>query len=337
MRSGKDMRRFIAVIATTLAFTSFGAALAATEKVDVCHVPPGDPGNAHTITVGEPAVDAHLAHDDYLGTCSETGNRPPEADAGPDQCLLLGDEATLDGSESSDPDDDPLTFAWSVDLAPDGSTVAPVDPTSDMTSMTPDLLGEYEISLEVDDGEFTDDDSATVRVTMDVQLDADTYSLAMGEAVEVTVTLHTAAPAGGVTLTLEFDDELVAVTTAEDGTGELESLVFSEGEQSLTVWLQGLAAGETDLTVTAGTTECFRSDSATVTITLPVELQELLDEVLADLGTNSPASGFDLDSLLTSGDSSNYGDSDAWEELREALSEIEGDLNAAVGSLLGNG
>ena len=39
-------------------------------KVAVCHVPPGNPGNAHTTVVGESAVPAHLDHGDYLGECN---------------------------------------------------------------------------------------------------------------------------------------------------------------------------------------------------------------------------------------------------------------------------
>ena len=38
-------------------------------KVTICHIPPGNPGNAHTISVGAPAVPAHLAHGDHLGPC----------------------------------------------------------------------------------------------------------------------------------------------------------------------------------------------------------------------------------------------------------------------------
>lgn len=38
-------------------------------KVSVCHIPPGNPANAHTIVVGAPAVQAHLAHGDSLGVC----------------------------------------------------------------------------------------------------------------------------------------------------------------------------------------------------------------------------------------------------------------------------
>jgi len=48
-------------------------------KVTLCHVPPGNPANAHTIVVGEAAVPAHLAHGDYLGECEPACNAVPSA------------------------------------------------------------------------------------------------------------------------------------------------------------------------------------------------------------------------------------------------------------------
>lgn len=52
-----------------------------TKKTTVCHIPPGNPANAHTICVGNPAVPAHLAHGDHLGvcvaTCGDAGAEPP--------------------------------------------------------------------------------------------------------------------------------------------------------------------------------------------------------------------------------------------------------------------
>lgn len=39
--------------------------------VTLCHIPPGNPAAKHTITVGAPAVQAHLGHGDTLGACSE--------------------------------------------------------------------------------------------------------------------------------------------------------------------------------------------------------------------------------------------------------------------------
>jgi hypothetical protein len=38
-------------------------------KVLMCHVPPGNPANAHTISISANAVPAHLAHGDVVGSC----------------------------------------------------------------------------------------------------------------------------------------------------------------------------------------------------------------------------------------------------------------------------
>ena len=38
-------------------------------KVVICHVPPGNPQNRHTLTVDASAVPAHMAHGDSLGPC----------------------------------------------------------------------------------------------------------------------------------------------------------------------------------------------------------------------------------------------------------------------------
>jgi hypothetical protein len=46
-------------------------ALAGTAKVEICHIPPGNPDNFHTITVSESAVEAHLAHGDAGSSCDE--------------------------------------------------------------------------------------------------------------------------------------------------------------------------------------------------------------------------------------------------------------------------
>ena len=49
---------------------TFGAATAiAGAKLKVCHLPPDNPENYHTITISENALNAHLAHGDLAGGC----------------------------------------------------------------------------------------------------------------------------------------------------------------------------------------------------------------------------------------------------------------------------
>lgn len=48
------------------------------KKTTICHIPPGNPANAHTLCVGNPAVPAHLHnHGDYLGQCQQEQPCPP--------------------------------------------------------------------------------------------------------------------------------------------------------------------------------------------------------------------------------------------------------------------
>ncbi len=46
-------------------------------KVTICHLPPGNPENKHTLDVAESAVKAHLAHGDYLGDCDACSTSSP--------------------------------------------------------------------------------------------------------------------------------------------------------------------------------------------------------------------------------------------------------------------
>jgi len=58
-------------VATTTATTS-------RRKIVICHYPPGNPDARHTITIDESALDAHLAHGDTIGPCSEDPEPTPE-------------------------------------------------------------------------------------------------------------------------------------------------------------------------------------------------------------------------------------------------------------------
>jgi len=52
-----------------------------TKKTTVCHIPPGNPANAHTICIGNEAVPAHIAnHGDFVGECSCPGDGGGDGD-----------------------------------------------------------------------------------------------------------------------------------------------------------------------------------------------------------------------------------------------------------------
>ncbi len=92
-------------------------------------------------------------------------NSPPVADAGADRTVYVGEQVTLDGTGSSDADDDPLSYAWSFSSVPAGSTAALDDATAAAPVFTPNVAGTYVVQLIVNDGKV---DSApdTVSVTV---------------------------------------------------------------------------------------------------------------------------------------------------------------------------
>ena len=53
------------------------------KKTTICHIPPGNPANAHTICVGNPAVSHHIKnHGDYVGPCQNETPCPPPSGTG---------------------------------------------------------------------------------------------------------------------------------------------------------------------------------------------------------------------------------------------------------------
>lgn len=86
-----------------------------------------------------------------LEESSETST-PPVADAGPDQSAYINNTITLDGGRSSDQDGDVLVYNWSLISIPTGSSTILLDSSSVTPSFTPDLAGNYEVQLIVNDG-----------------------------------------------------------------------------------------------------------------------------------------------------------------------------------------
>ena len=84
-------RTFVANMLLTVAglvALGIGDAYAAPSGLTLCHVPPGDPANAHTISVAEAAVGPHLAHGDQLGECG--AGCVTDADCAEEDACTLG-------------------------------------------------------------------------------------------------------------------------------------------------------------------------------------------------------------------------------------------------------
>jgi hypothetical protein len=77
-------------------------------------------------------------------------NLAPTADAGPDQIVLVGTQTAVDGLASYDPDQDSVTYAWTIVSAPAGSA-ALLAGFSAWRSLQPDLPGSYVLQLVVSD------------------------------------------------------------------------------------------------------------------------------------------------------------------------------------------
>ena len=86
-------------------------------------------------------------------------NRPPTAIAGTDLVVAVDSPASLDGSPSSDPDGDLLSFQWRSEAGIEVS-----DPSSAQTTVTGTRVGTYAVFLTVSDGEAASAD--TVQITV---------------------------------------------------------------------------------------------------------------------------------------------------------------------------
>ncbi len=142
--------------------TGSGAVMNSEAGDNIASFTPDLPGSYIVrLTVSDGLVSAT---DDAVITVT-VANTPPIANAGPDQFGFVSGTLQLDGTESTDPDGDELTFEWVVFALPLGSTAFLDDPTSATPTFVPDFAGDYRFQLTVSDGKDTATDQTAISVS----------------------------------------------------------------------------------------------------------------------------------------------------------------------------
>ena len=101
--------------------------------------------------------DGDVSSEDTVQIIATTPNVPPNANAGDDITIYLGERAVLDGSASKDPDSwpQPLSYSWNFVALPNGSQLnrSNISETHAVSPLfTPDVEGTYVLELMVSDG-----------------------------------------------------------------------------------------------------------------------------------------------------------------------------------------
>src|SRR6185295_9759118 len=107
------------------------------------------------------ASDGSLSDDKTFLVTVNNVNRAPVADAGDPYSGTVGVAVNFNGTGSSDPDGDALTFAWDFDA----TNGLQVEATGDSPSHTYGAPGTYTVTVTVSDGTLSDTDTAIATIT----------------------------------------------------------------------------------------------------------------------------------------------------------------------------
>jgi hypothetical protein len=169
----------------------------------------------------------------------------PVANPGQPQTVAIGTTVNLDGSGSSDPNNLPLTYKWSLTSAPAGSAAAILSASTAKTSFVADVAGMYVVQLIVNNG-FKDSAPQTITITAsagnDITLSPNPLNLVNSPG---TLTISTGNPAGpgGQVITLTVTDTTVVTAPG--------SVTIPQNQTSVTASIAPAAPGTTQILASA--------------------------------------------------------------------------------------
>lgn len=192
---------------------------------------------------------AGACDDDDNGIIDPTPD--PEADAGADQTVAVGETVTLDGSASTAPAGQTLSYSWALTDQPEGSEATLTGETTVSPTFVPDLEGTYTAQLTVTADGDTDTDEVTITaaeggagneisadITEDTTLDDTETPYTVTGEISVSAAL-TIAP--GVVLNFTEDSRMIV---AEEGSlnavGTEEEMIQFLGETEEAGHWQGI-------------------------------------------------------------------------------------------------
>jgi hypothetical protein len=230
-------------------------------------------------------------------------NQSPSAVAFADNTTPLAcqkDTVTLDGTESSDPEEGSLTYLWEFSERPEGSTATIQTATASQASFQPDEAGSYTIDLTVDDPSGSSDTtSVTVTASSDPVADAgDDQQVSLGETVSLDGSESVNPEEGCETDGLSFTWSLVDPDGGESSLSTDAQVTFDaemEGTYTATLTVETESGSDSDaveITVGGATLESLELGAYSFTVV------EVTDTVFAGVVATVLEPGTELDGTV---------------------------------------
>ena len=132
-------------------------------------------------------------------------NAPPVANAGAPQNVLVGSTVTLDGTGTTDANNDPIGYSWSILQRPDSSTAMLTSTNAAKPTFTPESAGVYVITLVASDGKSSSAVATTTVTASPTNLTLNSTSYANGGVIPLRIA-GTAVGGGNLSPQLNISD-----------------------------------------------------------------------------------------------------------------------------------